>query len=251
MGKIKYCLRNINLLNLLLIAGAFFFMNYTVLPLFHPGFHFSLPAVKINGKDRPEEIKKTGAVRYPSPADYINVAEKNLFHPDRKIPVEIKKGGEEAAPLPKPELVLYGTLITDDFRLAYLEDLKAPRNTPGRGKRQTALKQGDIISGFTLKEIDADKITLQRGEEKMVVTVHATQRQPVTETPSAVSKTSPHQPPAKLPQQSRAAARRAKTENQQLKLAAPGRSRQGITQGPLSPEEQTLFDFLDKNRKKP
>jgi hypothetical protein len=73
--------------------------------------------------------------------------------------------------LPKPEFVLYGTLITDDLRLAYMEDLKAPRNSPGRGKRQTALKKGDTLSGFTLKEIEADRIIMARGEESLTVKV--------------------------------------------------------------------------------
>ena len=44
-----------------------------------------------------------------------------------------------------------------------------PQSTPGRGKRQTTLKKGDTLSGFTLKEIEKDKIVMVRGEDSIVV----------------------------------------------------------------------------------
>lgn len=78
--------------------------------------------------------------------------------------------------MPKPEFVLYGTLITNDISFAYLEDTKAPRNTPGRGKRQIAMKKGDTLSGFNLKEINVDSIVMARGEEKITIYVYNTQK---------------------------------------------------------------------------
>ncbi len=93
------------------------------------------------------------------------VAEQNVFHPDRKIPPENK----DDKPLAKPEIFLYGTLLTDNMRIAYIEDKKSPQTTPGRGNRQTVVKQGDVVSGFTLKSVEPDKIVLVRGEEQMVV----------------------------------------------------------------------------------
>jgi hypothetical protein len=93
------------------------------------------------------------------------IAEQNLFHPDRKVPVEKK----EAQQLPKPELILFGTLITDGMSVAYVDDKKNPKTSPGRGKRQTVMKKGDAVSGFILKEIETDRIMLVRGEETMVV----------------------------------------------------------------------------------
>ena len=95
------------------------------------------------------------------------ISEENPFHPERKIPVE--KKAEQ--PLPKPEFVLYGTLITDDLKMAYLEDLKAPRSTSGRGKRQVALKQGDSLSGFRVKEIEAGKVVMVRGDDRIIVPI--------------------------------------------------------------------------------
>ncbi|MBM4146317.1 MAG: hypothetical protein FJ240_08605 [Nitrospira sp.] len=129
----------------------------------------------------------------PSSSDYIVVSENNLFHPERKIPPEKK----EEVPLPKPEFILFGTLITSETSLAYIEDLKVPRNTAGRGKRQTTLKKGDMMSGFILKEVQADKIVMVRGEEKMVVPVHNPNRSKISE--ATIAGQSSHAPASAKP----------------------------------------------------
>jgi len=93
------------------------------------------------------------------------ISDQNIFHPERKIPPE--KKAEKA--VPRPEVILYGTLITEQESIAFVEDKKAPRTTPGRGKRQTALHKGESLSGYILKEITANSIVLARGEERIVV----------------------------------------------------------------------------------
>ena len=99
--------------------------------------------------------------------DYVVVADENLFHPERRIPPEKKA----EAVLPKPEFVLFGTLIAPNLSIAYMEDKKAPVTTPGRGNRQTTLKKGELLSGFTLKEIMKDKVVMARGEETIQVSL--------------------------------------------------------------------------------
>jgi hypothetical protein len=89
------------------------------------------------------------------------VVQNNVFHPERKIPPE----KDEEKELPKPELVLYGTIISPDLTVAYVIDKKAPYSTPGREKRQRVLKKGDMIGGFVLKEIETSRITLVRNGE--------------------------------------------------------------------------------------
>ena len=161
--KLKPLFRNINSLNIILIL-VIIILTKNIIPL----------TMKIDIKYIPTEVKKPlnnnkdkvpQEFHIPSLSDYTMVAEENLFHPERKIPEEKK----EEQPLPKPEFVLYGTLITDDLSLAFLEDLKAPLITPGRGKRQTVLKKGDVMSNFTLEAIQKDKIVMARGDEKMTV----------------------------------------------------------------------------------
>lgn len=128
---------------------------------------------------------------------HLTITENNLFHPERRIPTE-KKVVQE---LPKPEIVLYGTMVSGDSSIAFIEDLKAQFSTQGRGKRQRAIKKGDTISGFVVKEIEQDRITLVRGEETMTVSVN----DPTRKKPRAVAttsvKTSTIIPPAQAQQQ--------------------------------------------------
>ena len=168
MSRIRIFLKNVNPLNIMLIALIVFMANYAVLPLLNMKITYTPVAHKkisnVASKDKGDESVEG---QNPSAMDYTIIADQNLFHPERIIPPEKK---EEAA-LPKPEFVLYGTVIADDLRLAYMEDKKALRTTPGRGNRQTILKEGNTMSGFTLKEIDPDKVVMVRGEETLVVKV--------------------------------------------------------------------------------
>ena len=163
-------LRNIHLLNLALAAVILYFAYYLLIPLIEGPVTYNPPTVK---RTAPEKNEKEPTVQQtPNPMEYNLIADQNLFHPERKIPPEKKA---EAA-LPKPEFVLYGTLITSDVGIAYLEDKKgAPVTTPGRGKRQTALKKGESLSGFILKELLNDRVVMNRGEETMTVYLNDSQ----------------------------------------------------------------------------
>lgn len=162
-------------------------IHYSVIPFFHADIKYTLPLQK---KAIVTEEANQTEFSPPSPTDYMNIAEENLFHPERRIPPE-KKVEQE---LPKPDFVLYGTMVSDDLNVAYLEDLKAPRTTPGRGKRQVAIKKGDMLSGFTLKEVDTDKIVMMRGEEKMMVYLIDPQKPKKREVPVPAGQQAPAQP---------------------------------------------------------
>ena len=161
--NLRPVLRNVNLLNILLLCASLVFAGGVLLPQLDTRVTYT-PPVPVKGA---AEKKKVEVPTPPplSPQDYVVIADQNLFHPDRIIPVE--KKAEEV--LPKPEFVLYGTLIASDSSLAYMEDKKAPVSTPGRGQRQTVVKKGETISGFRLKEIMADRVVLVRGEETQTV----------------------------------------------------------------------------------
>jgi hypothetical protein len=160
---LKQIMKNGNLLNCLLITLSLIFTYKYLIPQSNGNPSFVLPQVtKKPAETAKNESPKTQA---PSPMDYVIIADQNLFHPERRIPPDKK---EEAA-LPKPEFILYGTLITSEMQMAYMEDKKAPVSTPGRGKRQSALKKGESLSGFTLKEVKADKVVMARGEETLAV----------------------------------------------------------------------------------
>jgi len=166
---VKLILRNINVLNVLLLAIAvilFLIFDYPLL-----GRQASVVQVQAKERGAPIQSEEKSAAEGSAPyADFISIAEKNLFHPDREMPKA------EKAAVPKPELILYGTLITDDVSIAYVEDKKSPYSTPGRAKRQTALKKGGSIGGYVLREIEPNRIVLVKGEDKLVVMLDDTEK---------------------------------------------------------------------------
>jgi len=177
MVQLRPVLKNINLLNILLLAIVVVFALRVFMPALYQDIRYLLPPAK---KTIEAEKGTLLQQKLPSLSDYMIISEENPFHPERKIPIEKKV----EQPLPKPEFVLYGTLIADDLKLAYLEDLKSPRSTSGRGKRQVALKQGDSLSGFALKEIEAGQVVMVRGDDKIIVPIidpsHARETQATT-----------------------------------------------------------------------
>ena len=159
---LRSIIRQINVLNIVLLAGIIALAVSISSPLLTVRANYTLPSPR---KVLEENGEKPAEPQAPSVTDYTVVAEQNVFSPERKIPAEKK----DEKPLPKPEFVLYGTLITADTSLAFLEDLKAPYTTASRGKRQRTLRLGAAVSGFTLSEIHPDHVVMARGEERVEV----------------------------------------------------------------------------------
>jgi hypothetical protein len=213
MRALKYLISNVTIINMILTAVLIAGVMYIVQPLHHMNIKFTLPSPKKVETVKEEQVAQN---KEPSLVDFSIIAEQNLFHPDRKIPPE----NASAQQLPQPEFILYGILISDDYRVAYLEDKKSPLTTQGRGKRQTVLRKGETISGFTLKEIEADKVVMVRGEESILVYLNDPQR-PKTregETTAASAATPGQQPP--LPQQQLRAMPKQSPQQQQGRISS-------------------------------
>jgi hypothetical protein len=180
MRFLRYVLRSMNILNLLLVTATVLLAIY-LFPFVTMKLTYGSPKIReaIGAQlDKPEQGQS------PPPSEYTLVAEQNVFHPERKIPPEtIDEKDKEKQ---KPEIVLYGTLIADGMRLAYLEDRKSPQSTAGRGNRQTVAKQGEMVSGYLLKSIEADRIVLVRGQEQIIALVNDPQKR--------TQKAAPNQP---------------------------------------------------------
>ena len=164
--RVSSILRQITVLNCILLVCILAFAYFILVPIFTVEVKVpsaSSVAVQTTG---PEKEQAAELVVNPPMQDYAVISEKNLFHPDRIIPVEKKE-----VTIPRPEFVLYGTLIVDDVRIAYLDDKKAPRTTPGRGKRQVGLKVGETLSGYILKEVLPDGAVLVRGDDRIALKV--------------------------------------------------------------------------------
>ena len=190
MRALRYLYRGINLLNILLLLMIVSVMVFAVFPLFRMKVNYALPVGKAKMAEQPAPSKET--IQATSPAEYVVVGENNLFHPDRRIPPEKK----DEKLLPKPELVLFGTVISDGVSVAYIEDKKAPKTSPGRGKRQSVVRKGDVLGGFVLKDIETDRIILSRGEETMVVRLTEAGKQREGSTAGLPSKPSAAKPGA-------------------------------------------------------
>lgn len=162
MNLSKTFINSFNVLNLTLFALViilFFILDY---PLISNDFKTTIVKTNISRLQNERKYLENSNINYP---DYMVIFDKNLFHPERKEIVNNK----ENQPIVKPDIVLYGTLITQEKKIAYIEDKKNNFSTPGRGKRQTVVVLGSKISGYTLQEINPESIVLIYGDDKMTV----------------------------------------------------------------------------------
>jgi hypothetical protein len=163
MDAVRYVSRSLNLMNAILLGCLIMIAVFVVLPLFHLKIGHVLPRGQSATDVR--DVLPPAQAASPLVPDYATIGENNLFHPERRVPPEKKV----RQPLPRPDLALYGTVIADGSSLAFIEDKKSPKTSAGRGKRQSVVRKGDVLSGFVLKEILADRILLSSGEESMTV----------------------------------------------------------------------------------
>jgi hypothetical protein len=127
------------------------------------------PREKTLVSESPEGILKQEADKPVSLlTDYNMVTENNLFHPSRTVS-ETAVQTIEAASQAVPEFVLYGTLITSEFSMAYLEDLKAPVVSSSGRKKQITLRKGEALSGYTLKNVAEDQIIMAGDDDEITV----------------------------------------------------------------------------------
>jgi hypothetical protein len=162
----KYLTGSFNLLNIFLLvtAGAFFF--FFIYPLLNALPSVSIPAPK--GISPGTFTSSADEKAKPDISDFAVIGGQNLFHPERVIPPE-KPVKKDALIIPKPELVLNGTMIAGGLKIAFVQDKKAAPSISGRGARQIALREGDAVSGYTLRKITEKSIVLANGEDQMIL----------------------------------------------------------------------------------
>jgi|Deesub1362A_J573_1020465.scaffolds.fasta_scaffold00162_5 hypothetical protein len=164
MSISRFLLRNINIINIILILGLITFLIVFVIPSYKADIT-TISTTKNKTILKDDRIKEPVKRESPQPTEYTIIAEKNLFHPERRL--VISKGGGQ--PSHKPEFVLYGTLLAGNVKVAYMEDVKSPLTTRGRGKRQRALHIGEELSGYVLSEIYNDRVVMVKGDERIEV----------------------------------------------------------------------------------
>ncbi len=169
-----YVLKNLNILNGILLAAVALLIIFIAIPYLTMDIWLSIPKVP---RTAIGQSAKATVVANPPLSDYAQISDQNLFNPARRIP----PAGVGEKIVSKPEIVLYGTLITGDMRVAFIEDRKAPKMTPGRGKRQIAARKGYNINGYILQQIEPDRIILVKGNDRIVVRLEEEKRKQTQE----------------------------------------------------------------------
>jgi type II secretory pathway component PulC len=93
---------------------------------------------------------------------YGIIAEKNIFNPERKdFPSPALAPAEQPRAAVRPQVVLSGVVISDDYQAAFV-------SSPGSG----ILKPGDKIGEYKLARISGDRITLEAGRDSFEVLLY-------------------------------------------------------------------------------
>jgi hypothetical protein len=151
-------------LNIILSAVIIVSLCYTIFYMVQMVSGVELPSIPDSYVE--DQVKKSFEIgKYRTKYEYSKM-EKNLFHPERKV---VKRIPLETS-IQAPQITLYGTFISPELKMAYLDDLNSPYSNNSGVPRQRAFKKGDIISGFVLKEIYPERIVLVRNDEK--ITIH-------------------------------------------------------------------------------
>ena len=187
--------KNITLLNIILLAIVIFSLKFKVLPLLeYKPDDFEIDPKTFRDKDDSnsqsvdDEEESRISINPGDISSYSIISEQNLFHPDRKIVIVAEKKKEEPPPeeTERPEFILFGTLIADDIRIAFMESNESKTQKTRRPRTSKAIKKakeeektkkkkfnvGDTLEGYTLKEINIENVVLAKGDEKLIVKVY-------------------------------------------------------------------------------
>jgi hypothetical protein len=165
------------------------------------------------GESKKVEIKLEGMPMVGSPKEakptesiesFIVIGEKNIFTSDRK---EFSiSSPDQSKPLGRPQIILYGVAIAEDYQSASIVNLGRPLR---KGEREIiTLKIGEQISGYKLAKILPDRITMEAPGDTFEVLLFdssmakrriytMTESKPTTIT--STIPTSPASPPAVTP----------------------------------------------------
>ncbi len=134
------------------------------------------PLETFGGEERPKRAESkvepssvTGSPRdTTSLGSAIAISEKNIFNPDRKEFAIATS--DPSKPVTRPQIVLYGVTIAQDFESASLAQMGRPLR---KGEREIiTLKVGEMIGGYKLTKVLPDRITLESGEDSFDVLLY-------------------------------------------------------------------------------
>ena len=132
-------------------------------------------------ESKTEIISPAGTEKETKPIQaYITIAEKNIFNPERKdFPVTASAGGPGGGPgalikkpIARPQVVLYGVTLLEDYQSASIANPGRPLK---RGEREIFnLKLGDKVGEYKLTKILTDRIIFEAEEDNFEVLLYDT-----------------------------------------------------------------------------
>ena len=143
-----------------------------------------------------------GAKR-PSPGgSVLLIAQNNIFNPDRKeFPILTVE--QQTKPTVRPQIILYGVMIADDYQTASIINPGRPLH---KGEREIkTLNVGDQIGDYKITKILPDRITVEAPGDSFEVLLYdarVPKKRPDVKTPSRpaeVTSTLPVPPPVPAP----------------------------------------------------
>ena len=158
---------------------------------------------KPEGKGEPSPAVE-GAQKLSSLDSVPLIAQNNIFNPDRKeFPVLASVTAEQAKPVVRPQIVLYGVMIADDYQTASISNPGRPMH---KGEREIkTLKVGDRVGDYRITKILPDRITVEAPGDSFEVFLYDSKtpkkRSEVktTSRPAEVTSTLPAPPTAPAP----------------------------------------------------
>lgn len=120
-----------------------------------------------------------------APPDYNAISDKNLFDPQRK-PWEEKREAPPALPALMPEDVqIYGIMAVGSFKQAIVKvggKLKHLAPTDPKARPYIQLKEGQNLGGYTLAEINPQRLIFSVGETRYQVAINKKEDRPTAPT---------------------------------------------------------------------
>lgn len=158
---------------------------------------------KTEGKGEPSPAVE-GAQRFSTSDAPPLIAENNIFNPERKeFPVVASLTAEQAKPVVRPQIVLYGVMIADDYQTASIMNPGRPMH---KGEREMkTLKVGEGVGDYKITKILPDRITMEAPGDSFEVFLYdskAPKRRSEVKTasrPAEVTSTLPAPPTAPAP----------------------------------------------------
>jgi hypothetical protein len=158
---------------------------------------------RTEGKGEPSPLFEAVQKLFPSDS-VLRISQNNIFNPDRKeFPVLGSVTGEQAKPVVRPQIILYGVMIADDYQTASIINPGRPLH---KGEREIkTLNVGDQIGDYKITKILPDRITVEAPGDSFEVLLYDA-RVPkkradvrTTSRPPEVTSTLPVPPPAPAP----------------------------------------------------